>query len=114
MAVIAVQDIALDGLVDPTMTAAAALGDTVPNANERVILYVENASAGQRNITVEAQTDCSHGYTHDEVLTLEAGEAGYIGPFDKERFNTSSQELVVSYDDESSVTLAALNITKAP
>ena len=114
MALIAVQDVDLLGLVDPTLTAASASGDTVENADERVYIYAENTSGAQRNITVDAQTPCNHGSLHDAVLTLENTEVGYLGPFDKERFNTASGLLSLTYDSETGVTIAALRLTKAP
>ena len=114
MAAIAVQDLNLDGLVNPTMTAAAALGDTVQNSDERVFIYAVNGSAGTINITANAQRNCNHGYIHDEVLTLLAGEDGYLGPFDKERFNTSTGDVSLTYDDVTSLTIAAIRLTVAP
>lgn len=114
MALIAVQDVDLAGLVDPTLTAASGPGDTVENADERVYLYVENAAGVTRTITVNAQNPCNHGFTHDAVLTLLTTETGYLGPFDKERFNTASGLLSITYDSEAGVSLAALRLTKAP
>lgn len=113
MALIATQDVDLTG-IDPTFSAAEALGDTVENANERVVIRIQNTSGGARTVTINAQAECDHGFTHDVVVVTANGDDITVGPFDKERFNTASGLLSLTYDDHTGVGIAALNITKAP
>ena len=114
MALITIQEVDLSGLVDPTTQAAAGAGDTVENSDERVYVYAENSSGAQRTVTVDAQNPCNHGFTHNADLVLEDTEVGYLGPFDKERFNTASGLLSVTYSSEVGVAVAAFRLTKAP
>lgn len=113
MAAISVQDVDLVG-IDPTFTAAEETGDTIQNANERVVIRIKNGAGAARTVTINAQNPCSHGFEHDVAVVTADGDDITVGPFDKERFNTASGLLSLTYDDHTSVTIAALNITKAP
>lgn len=113
MAAITPQDIDLAG-IDPTFTAATGAGDTIENAEERTMVRVINASATERTITIAAQNKCNHGFLHDIVLVTADGDDITTGPFDKERFNDSGGDLVITYSSEVGVTLAGLILTRAP
>lgn len=113
MAAITPQEIDLTG-IDPTMSSAAGGGDTIENAEERTMVRVINAAGTARTITIVAQNNCNHGYSHDVVLVTANGDDVTTGPFDKERFNDSGGNLVITYSSEVGITLAGLILTKAP
>lgn len=113
MAGITPQEIDLDG-IDPTFSTASSGGDTIENAEERTMVRVINAAGTARTVTIEAQNNCNHGFTHDIVLVTANGDDITTGAFDKERFNDANGDLVITYSSEVGITLAGLILSKAP
>lgn len=114
MATLTVQDLDVGGL-DPTLVAAdAGLSDQFENRDERVMFEVSNGGGSTCNVTISAQRACNHGFTHDISEAVLAGEDRRFGPFDKERFNDTNGNIVVSYDQVASVTVAATRLPKSP
>lgn len=109
MADITVQQISLSGLTESAATAATAAGDTVLN-NGRTFIEVTDGATTNPTVTIASQVDCNQGYTHDVVVTVPSGEAKIIGPFPPNRFNNASGQIEVTYDDDTSVTIAAFTL----
>ena len=114
MAVLTVQDVSLVGL-DPAYVAAdAGLTDSFENRDERAMFEVVNGGGGACEVTIAATHACNHGFTHDIIESIPAGQNRVFGPFDKERFNSATGTIGVSYDQVTTVTVAALRLPKAP
>lgn len=109
MSEITVQQISLSGLAEAAGTAATAAGDTVIN-NGRTFIEVVDGATTAPTVTIASQTDCNQGYTHDIVVAVPSGAARIIGPFPPNRFNNTSGQIEVTYDDDTSVTIAAFTI----
>ncbi len=58
-------------LSDSDFKSAASGGDTFEN-NGRTVLWIKNESGAQRVVTVAASGQCSHGFLHNQVLTISA------------------------------------------
>lgn len=108
MAKLTVQQIARAGL-EPTFAAAAAGGDTFDN-DGRTFFWVKNGDADELTVTIDSIVDCDQGFDHDPDVAIPAGEERLIGPFPTGRFNDSSGEVSATYDDETSVTVAAVKL----
>lgn len=113
MALIASQTIDADGAA-VTTAAADAGGDTFANPTERTIFRVVNAAGTTRTVTFTATQPCNQGVTHDVVQVTNNGESWDFGPFDKGRFNDGAGLVSVTYDVETGLTVAAIEVTKAP
>ena len=113
MATLTVQDIVLAGL-ETAFAAASSTGDEFANTDERVVFHVKNDDADALVVTVASSGDCNQGFTHDVVASIPTGLERVFGPFDKERFNDSTGMIQVTYDDETSVTVAAIRLPRAP
>jgi len=112
VATLVVQDIVIAGL-ETTFAAASSGGDEFAN-DERTVFHVKNDDADALEVTISATVNCNHGFTHDVVSSLPAGVDRMFGPFDRERFNDSAGMIQVTYDDETSVTVAAVGLPRAP
>ena len=114
MAVLAVQQITRAGL-DPALAAAAAGGDAFPNTG-RVFLRVANANVGAaRTVTIASQLPAGaipQGAAKADVdVAVPASDERWIGPFDPAAFNDANGRVVVTYDDEADVSVAALALS---
>lgn len=107
MAALTVQDITTAG-VTPTLGAAGASGDTFAN-DGRTLLWVQNAGSGSITVTINSQTACTFGSTHDKTITVANDEAPVlIGPFPPDRFSNSAGSVEVAYSDTTDITVAAI------
>jgi hypothetical protein len=106
MAVIALQTIDLTGLAEYTLAAASAAGDTLAN-DGRTILVVD-AGTGAVQVTINSLQASNFGTDENTVVTVADGERALIGPFQKARFNAIDGTIGITYDSETSVTVAAL------
>lgn len=109
MSDITVQQISLSGLTESAGTAATAAGDTVLN-NGRTFIEVVDGATTAPTVTIASQVDCNQGHTHDIVVSVASGGAKIIGPFPPNRFNNSNGQIEVTYDDDTSVTIAAFSL----
>lgn len=109
MAVLSVQTIALTGLT-PALVAAAAAGDSFPNANTRTFLVVENTGA-EKTVTITPANNCDQDEAHlvQVVVPLTTGKK-WIGPFDPARFNDAYGRVNATYTSETGVTVGAVQI----
>ena len=110
MAVLTVQDIKHTGL-NPSFVAAASGGDQVPN-DGRTFIYVKNGGGGSINVTVDQKKKCNHGFDHDAVVAVPAGQERIIGPFTKHDFDNASNQFEVTYSGVTTVTVAAIRLTE--
>jgi len=117
MAALTVQTFTLTG-VAVTTTAAAGGGDTFTNdATQQTFLYILNGGGGAITVTVTAQTTSINttGYglvtIEDRTYSVGAGEAWYIGPFDKDAWNNTSGAVEVGYSGVTTVTVAAIRMS---
>ena len=113
MATLTVQDIVVAGL-EATYAAASAGGDDFANTDEKTMFHVKNGDADALEVTISATRACNHGTTHDIVASIPASNDRMFGPFDKERFNDATGKIGVAYDDETSVTVAAIRLPVSP
>jgi hypothetical protein len=98
MALLTVQRPSVAGVV-PTYANASA-SDTFQN-DGKVFLHVKSTDAGSCLVTVKSgptsNNVCSFGVAnaaHDLTVTVAAGTERMIGPFDMNRFNDQSTNLV--------------------
>ena len=108
MAVIAIQTIDLTGLAEFTLAAASVAGDTFVN-DGRTILVVD-AGTGAVIVTIDSLQASNFGSDDNVVVTVADGERAFIGPFQKARFNAIDATVGVTYDSETAVTVAALQL----
>jgi len=115
MAILITQNITSNGLV-LDLSAASAGGDRIQNGPQ-VVLYIENSSGSQRNITVLTQkfSTRKQGFgpliKTNKVFTLEDGEKGYIGTF-AGAFEDNKSRVRFIYDNEAGLDIAAVNLPR--
>lgn len=109
MAQLSVQEIDHTGL-NPSHAAADGGGDTFenPDVKGRTFLWVKNGDTSGKTVTFDSTESCNQGFDHDVQVTVPAGEDRLIGPFDRDRFGNP---VSASYDDVTSVTVAAVRLT---
>ena len=111
MATLTVTTTDRDGVnLDGIAVAAGASGDQFTNTG-RELFYVNNASAGARTITFDIQQEVDGQSVTDRTANVPAGEHRIFGPFSTNAYNNSSTgRMSVSYDSETSVTVAAIKM----
>ncbi|MFN8493846.1 MAG: hypothetical protein U0350_39980 [Caldilineaceae bacterium] len=87
--------------------AAAAGGDTFVN-NGKTLFYVNNGSGASINVTVTPQATPGGLTIAPVVVTVPAGGAKFIGPFDSAYFNNASGQVAITYSAVTTVTVAAV------
>jgi len=110
MAVLTVQDLVITGLT-PTFGAAAAGGDQFAN-DGKTFFYVKNGGGGTVNVTVNSQVANPPAGTAvaNQAVAVAAGVDKLIGPFTQSAWNNANGEVVVAYDQVTSVTVAAIKL----
>ena len=110
MAELTAQSASQSGL-NPTYASAAAGGDTVDN-DGKTVLHVKNGDASEHTVTVASQVTSPEPGTaaQDVSVAIPAGEERIIGPFQRSGFNDANDEIVISYDAVTSVTVAAISV----
>lgn len=112
MATLTAQQISQAGLKPTTVTPAAA-GDKLANTGKE-FFFVENGSGSAITATVvpvvTTVQDPLLGILKKEnsVLSLAAGEQGFLGPFEVDAFNDTSGNITITCSATASVKLAAL------
>lgn len=102
------------GLAEAALTmrtpAGGALTDTVTNDGQTMLNFVNTGS--EHICTVETQTACNYGTTHDVTVTIPATSGNvWIGPFSTARFNDTTGALTITWGASvTGVTFAALSI----
>jgi hypothetical protein len=119
MATLTRQQIVTAGLL-ATYSSAGVSGDVVDNRDGKTLLHVKNASAGAITVTITAQDTSTPvaGYgdltVSDITVSVGAAAEKFIGPFPRNAYNNSSDQIAVSYSAVTSVTVAAVYIDKQP
>lgn len=106
MALLNVQKASLTGLA-PSFSAASVGGDTFVN-DGKTVLHVKNGGASEITVMVNSQQPCNYGFDHDLQVAVPASGERIIGPFRQDRFNDANGQVVVTYSDTTSVTVAAI------
>jgi len=114
MAELTVETISRSGL-NPSLVAADSGGDTAQQDGDAVFLYVNNADSAGKQVTVTAKNTAKQvpGWgelsASDAVASVPAGEFRLIGPFPRAPYTGT---LEISYDDVTSVTVAAIKLPR--
>ena len=112
MATLTAQQITQAGLVPATVTPAVA-GDKLANTAKQ-FFHVENGGAVSITATVipvvTTVVDPLLGILTKEnaILTLAAGEEGFLGPFEVDAFNDVDGNITITCTAQTSVKLSAL------
>lgn len=112
MAELTAQSIDLNGTT-LTFDSAAAGGDVFNNSGS-TLLYVKNGDASSHDVTLAIQKDLNiDGLTlsiTDPSVTVPASDEKIIGPFPTSWFNDDNNQVNISYDAVTSVTVAVLEV----
>jgi hypothetical protein len=108
MAELTVQQIDRDGL-EPSLASAASGGDTFDN-DGRTFLWVKDTGTTAPTVTIAIQKTVDGQSVTGRTVAVESGEERLIGPFPPTEYNNSDDEVEISYDDETDVTVAAVRL----
>lgn len=90
---------------DTTLVTASAGGDKFP-VGDSYVLVVKNGGASPITVTVKGKRNCSHGFIHDSVVTVNAGVTKMIGDLEEIRFKDPTDGYgEVTYSAVTSVTV---------
>lgn len=91
-------------------SADSANGMVFTNTSGDVFLFVANGDTSAKTLTViTGQTVTSATLTvQDPTYTIPAGDEVFIGPFPTTTFNQSDDTVQVDIDDDTSVTISAI------
>lgn len=112
MATLTAQQITQAGLKPATVTPAAS-GDKLANTGKQ-FFHVENGSGSAITATVipvvTTVVDPLLGTLKKEnaVLSLAAGEEGFLGPFEVDAFNDTDGNITITCSAQTSIKLSAL------
>lgn len=112
MALLTTQTITKAGLNPVNAVAANAGGDTV-RVSDRTFLYVKNADASAKTVTIDVPGNTDYGVAKPEVVvTVAAGAIAFIGPIDTTFLQPGSSPGTanVTYSAVTSVTVAACQL----
>lgn len=91
------EPIAFDITAQTGFVAAAVGGDTFENKG-RTGLYVRNSSGSSKTLTIVAQRQCNHGFSHNAVITVANGFEGFVATeLENDRFNTAAGIVSLTY-----------------
>lgn len=97
-----------------TYAACAGGGDVVDNSDGKTFLHVKNGSGGALSVTVTAQNASTvvGGFgtlaVANVVVSVGAGAEKYIGPFPRQAYNNTSDQIAITYSGVTSLTIAAV------
>lgn len=109
MTILAVQETSkLGGAV--TWNVASADGDAILN-NGNIILLFSNADAeATRTVTIAAEGSAEGVAVTDVAVTVAISGVSVVGPFPVRYFNDESGRVSFTYDDESDLSIAVLEV----
>lgn len=110
MATLSVLEITRAG-VDVGAVAAGAGGDEFANTGEE-FLYVKNADASGKVVTIVTQQTIDGQAVADRTVSVAASEEKFIGPFQTSVYNDTDGLVQVTYDDVTSVTVRAVKLAR--
>lgn len=109
MATLTVQQIAVTGLEAAAAASAAVAGDEFVN-NGKTFIKVTDTGTTAPVVTIASRVACSRGSTHNIAVTVQSGEARYIGPFPMDRFNDSNGKVGITYSAVADVTVEVFTL----
>ena len=115
MALLNKQEIDFTGVALSFTSADGTNGDTFRNDGRSVLMVNNGATAV--DVTIKAQRDefdAGSGFGNitiaDTVVTVDANTISAIGPLPHTRFNDDASLVNVSYDDDSNVSVAVIDV----
>lgn len=105
MAVLTVQELGSHAAVEPTFSAADALGDEFDNDGDTVVL-VKGAAVPTGTITANGVTD-SNKRTGNTTLAPSATTTGIMGKFPRDLYNQSGR-VKLTYSDVVDISIAVV------
>jgi len=112
MALLTTQSVTRTGLNPVNAVAANAGGDTI-RISDRTMLYVKNADAASKTVTIDIPGNTSYGAPNPEIpVIVAAGAIALIGPIDSVFLQpgTSPGVANITYSAVTSVTVAAVQL----
>lgn len=94
----------------PTYNAASAGGDKITSPGESTILHVKNDSAGAITCTVVTPGTVAGLAVDDQVVSVPANSARFIGPLTRPHFVNSDGEVDITWSAVTTVTFAAIKV----
>jgi len=91
-----------------TGVSAAAGGDDFVNDGKKLVL-INNDDADSLTLTITTTKTVDGEAVADKTITVPAGERHLIGPFPPNIYNDGDAKVALSYDDETSVTVAVID-----
>lgn len=93
--------------LEPTLTGCTSPDYFVNDG--RIFIYLF-AGATQAIATVDSVKPCDQGVDHNVVVTVPATEYRMIGPFPTDRFNDANGKVKITYDNVTTITVAAIRL----
>lgn len=115
MATLTVQQSTESGAV-LTFASCGAGGDVADNTAGTTFLLIKNANASDRTVTITAQNTSTtkSGFgtltKEDATYTISQDEQVVIGPFAPYAFNNASNQIAITYDAVTDLTIAAVKL----
>jgi len=91
-------------------TCALSPGNTFPNTGREFVLIVNN-SATSLGVDVNDQSICDHGFDHDPVASVPAGDTIMLGPFPVQWFTSTC---AISYTGGTGGTAPTISVFQLP
>ncbi len=113
MATLTVNEAAEGGGI--TFVSAAAAGDAFANDGKTIfVIYNDSVSASEVTATAQDTTATAPGFgavtKADAMSDVEADSADVMGPFPKTAFNDANGRVVITYESETDMTVAAIRM----
>ena len=108
MATLSIETIDRDGLA-PSLVAAAVGGDKFANTGEQ-FLYIDNADVGAAIVTIVTPQTVDTLAVTDRAVSVPAGTFKLIGPFPPSTYNDGSDDVSLTYDQVTSLTVGILRL----
>ncbi|MCP4566484.1 MAG: hypothetical protein GY841_02755 [FCB group bacterium] len=104
------QSVTAEGL-NPTMTAAAASGDTFSNFGRKFFILFES-TAGEVVVTIKTEKVFDGDLElEDQEFTVPALGRRLAGPFSRSPYNNDNSNINVTYDDATGLNICALDLS---
>jgi hypothetical protein len=104
------QQIARTGVIHTFGAVDQPNGNQFLNVDERVFIYVKNASGGAVNVTIPTPITIDDLAVGDRVVNIAAGVNKLIGPFPRQYYNQTDGMVYIDYDTGTSVTIAVIRL----
>lgn len=95
--------------VKATYAACAGGGDDFVNSGKDFI-HIKNGHTSPQSVIINSQAACNQGFDHDITVEVTNAEERFIGPFPKDRFNNTSDKVLLTYTGVTALTIAILRL----